>query len=276
MHSMCPLAMPQSQSGLSCMHRPLVARWKTLCGQTLTEPPFALQTLPGMQPSMSAPHILYTPLQLSMTTSIGSPITVSLLAEMLATEHHFTERQPMAMLAMLLHKAGRWGTGRPAMTTKSLHTGTTMAAGLWTSLTALMLILMPIGMHPDSQIPAMMHSHMATRYQMTDGMTGTCASCQPEAAPECPGLTEEAPDWPGLRETLWVSTEVGPTHTAGTTLGMTESMTSCLLGRSRTTMLLGLPMSLQLPLPDPTEMGYTRDSVTAGLLDLKLYPGVDQ
>ena len=56
---------------------------------------------------MSAPHTLYTQLQQSMITDMGSQITASLLAEMLATEHHCIERQPMAMLALLLHKAGR-------------------------------------------------------------------------------------------------------------------------------------------------------------------------
>ena len=277
MHSMCPHAMPQSQSGLSCMPRRLVARWKTLCGRISTEPPFALQTLPGMQRSMSAPHTLYTQPPQSMTTDMGSQITVSLVAGMLATEPHCTERQPMAMLAMLLHKAGRWGTGRPAMTTTNPHTGTTVAAELWTSLRALMLVLMPIGTHPGFQIPAVIHTLTAMWYLMTDGMTGNSASCPPEAAPECSGLTEEAPDWPGgLRGTLWVSAEVGPTHTAGMTVDMIQGMTSCLLGRSQASTLLGLLVSTQLLLPDLTEMGYTRAARTTGMLDLALYPGADQ
>ena len=148
-----------------------------------------------------------------------------------------------------------------------------MAVDLWTSLTAPMLVLMPIGMHPGFQILAMMRTHMAMQYQMTDGMMGTCASCQPEAVPECPGLTEEAPDWPGLRETLWVLAEVGPIHTAGRTAGRTEGMTSCLLGRSHANMLLGLPRSTQLPLPDLTGTGCTRGPGTTGMLDLTLYPG---
>ena len=278
MHSMCPHATPQSQSGLSCMPRRLVARWRTLCGRILIEPPFALQTLPGMQRSMSAPHTLYTQIQQSMTTDMGSQITVSLLPEMLATEHRCTERRPMAKVAMLLHKAGRWGTGRLAMTTTKPHTGTTVAAEPWTSLTALMLVLMPTGTHPDFQIPAMIHTLTSMRYLMTDGTTGNSASCRPEVvAPECQGLTEEAPDWPGgLRGTLWVSAEVGPTHTAGMIVDMTEGMTSCLHGRSQASMLLCLPVSMQLLLPDLTEMGYTRGLGIPGMLDLALYPGVDQ
>ena len=154
-----------------------------------------------------------------------------------------------------------------------------MAADLWT-LTAPMLALMPVGMHPDFPTPAMTNTRTAMRYQMIDGMTGTCASCQPEAAPECPGLTEEAPDWPGLRETLWVSAEVGPTHSAGMTVGTTVGgivgTTSCLLGRSHATMLLRLLMSLHLPHPDLTEMDCTRGPGTTGVLDLALYPGVEQ
>lgn len=126
----------------------------------------------------------------------------------------------MAML-VVLYKAGRWGTGSPAMTMTSLHTGTT---DLWTLLTAPMLVLMPLGMHLGLQIPTMMHTHMPILHQMTDGLKGIYASCQLEAAP----------GWPGLRETLWVSAEVGPTHTAG----KTEGTTTCQLGKSPA-MLLG-------------------------------------
>lgn len=97
-----------------------------------------------------------------------------------------------------------------------------------------MLVLMPLGMHLGLQIHTMMHTHMGILYQMTDGPKGICVSCQLEAAPGWSGPTEEALGCPGLRETLWVSAGVGPTHTAG----KTEGMTTCPLRKSPA-MLLG-------------------------------------
>lgn len=213
--------------------------------------------------SMSGvPPTLHTQLQLSMTTAMRSQNTMSLLVGMLATERRYTEKPLIPMLAMLLlHKAGRLGTGSPAaMTMRSLHTEITLAAEPWRSLTAPTLAVARVGTPLGSHTHAMMRTHMGTLHQMTGATIGSCASYQSEETLGCLGLT-------GI---LLPSAGLGPSYTAG----MTEGMRGCyLLVTTHTSMLPGLLMSMQLHLPDLTEMACTRPPGMSGKL-LALCPGV--